>query len=102
MTDTTPRELENLSAGRVHIADVGFIEPGARAKLDPDHPSVAELVAGGTLGEPGQSIYHDQTRAELEQLVKDRGLDDEVEGTGANGQAIKDDLVAALEAADAQ
>lgn len=44
--------------------------------------------------------FSSMTKADLQQLVEDRGLD--VEGTGSQGRVTKDDLVRALQEAEAE
>lgn len=64
--------------------------------LDEHLSSPAEPIANNA------SAYADMSKAELVIEMHERGLNvDAVVGTGANGNVLKDDLIAALEADDA-
>lgn len=56
----------------------------------------------GTTGGSEPVDYEGMTKAELEALVEQRGLSEQVQGSGANGGVLKSDLVDALTAADQQ
>lgn len=94
--------VQNYSPGRVHVPGYGFVQPGERADLDAQHPAVAQLLEFGTFAAPEaapESQYASMPKEDLAELAEDRGL--EVQGTGSGGNIVKNDLVAALDAADA-
>jgi hypothetical protein len=88
--DYTTSEAEQAGSGASR-ASVDIIDDPALRLGDTPRPE------GNSLGESGDG-YESMKKAELEALADERGL--EIEGSGANGNVTKDDLVAALEDAD--
>lgn len=71
---------------------------------DADEPETFETIdpiENEAVGET--STYADMSKAELVIAMHERGIDvDMIVGTGANGNVLKDDLITALEADDAE
>jgi hypothetical protein len=88
---------DTLASGR-HVAP-GDSVPADAVDLDDQHD--CNLVDEGRLvpiSPPEPSAYEKQSADELQAEAERRGL--EVDGTGADGNVLKKDLVAALEAHD--
>ena len=64
----------------------------------PVPPDLVDAYTGDTVEESAGGSYDSQTVDELQALADSRGLD--VEGSGKDGNVLKSDLVAALEASD--
>jgi hypothetical protein len=61
-----------------------------------------EQTTGGAGGGNAGADYESMTKVELEALIEARGLGDNVQGSGANGNVLKQDLIDALSAAEQQ
>jgi len=69
------------------------------ATLEPSQEKLASLQGNSSSSDDS---YASKGVDDLEQLVSDRGLSDKVEGTGANGNVVKADLVKVLEDNDSE
>jgi hypothetical protein len=70
-----------------------------KALIEAESDSAIEPAADDVVSEPITGDYESHKKDDLQAEADRRGL--EVEGTGADGAVVKDDLVEALEADDA-
>lgn len=90
-------EQASVAAPGGGVAPVGDFVTGDTG--GPDTPAPDASVTGpGDVPAGSPDSYDDLTVPELQDLADERGL--QVEGTGADGNVLKGDLVAALEADD--
>lgn len=98
-----PEDITAPALDEEDVADA-VAEGGTPAGGD-ESPEVSDVLDEGlTLGDTGEAPgpgYGSQEKDDLEDQARSRGVYDSIEGTGANGNILKGDIVRALEADDA-